>query len=54
MRSDFEQTVAHILPYCPVAKKKTLGAKRGAGEISSVDEGSNDAPHVASFGTKNG
>jgi hypothetical protein len=42
MRSNFEQTVTHILPCCPVAKKKTLGAKRGAGEISSVDVGAND------------
>jgi hypothetical protein len=53
MRSDFEQTVTHIQPYCPVAKKKTFGAKRGAGEISSVDAEVNDV-QVASFGTKNG
>jgi hypothetical protein len=53
MRSDFEQTVAHIIPYCPVAKKKTLGAKRGAGEISALDSDKNDS-NVSSFGTKSG
>ena len=27
MQNDFEACVAHIVPYCPVAKKKTAGAK---------------------------
>jgi hypothetical protein len=53
MRSDFEQTIAHIIPYCPVAKKNTLGAKRGAGEISALDSDKNDG-NVSSFGTKSG
>jgi hypothetical protein len=53
MRSDFEQTIAHIISYCPVAKKKTLGAKRGVGEISALDSDKNDG-NVSSFGTKSG
>jgi hypothetical protein len=53
MRSNFESMVAHILPYCPVAKKKTTGSKRGAGEISTVDGDKNDG-NVSSFGVKSG
>eukprot|EP00957_Ditylum_brightwellii_P176664 13455876-Ditylum_brightwellii.AAC.1 len=47
MRLDFEKAVAHLVPYCPVAKRKTaIGNKRGANDILdlSVD--------VASFGSK--
>lgn len=55
MRSNFESTIAHILPYCPVAKKRNSGSKRGPGEISEVTaeekfEGSN----ISSFGAKTG
>ena len=53
MRGDFEGMVAHILPYCPVAKKRTSGAKRGAAEISGVSF-SDDTADIASFGTKSG
>jgi hypothetical protein len=53
MRSDFEQTVAHILPYCPVAKKRIAGSKRGAGEISEVNAENNEG-NISSFGVKSG
>ena len=53
MRNDFEACVAHIVPYCPVAKKRTAGTKRGAAEISEVNADSEEA-EIASFGTKNG
>ena len=52
MRSNFEQTVAHILPYCPVAKKRVAGSKRGAGEISEVN--ADNEGNVSSFGAKSG
>jgi hypothetical protein len=48
MRLDFEKAVAHMLPYCPVAKKKTVGNKRGAADISEVNA------EVSSFGSKSG
>jgi hypothetical protein len=53
MRSSFEDTVAHILPYDPVAKKRNTGTKRGPGEISDVTGDNNDA-NVSSFGAKSG
>ena len=37
-RFDFERTAAHLIPYCPVAKKRaSSGNKRGAAQISAVD-----------------
>ena len=36
MRNNFEATVAHLLPYDPVAKKRSGGQKRGSTQISSV------------------
>ena len=36
MRNNFESTAAHILPYDPVAKKRSSGQKRGSAQISSV------------------
>eukprot|EP00957_Ditylum_brightwellii_P209609 15362449-Ditylum_brightwellii.AAC.1 len=49
MRLDFEKTVAHLLPYCPVAKRKTvIGNKQGATDISNV------SADVAAFGSKSG
>ena len=36
MRNNFEATAAHLLPYDPVAKKRSNGQKRGAAQISSV------------------
>jgi hypothetical protein len=53
MRNDFEACVAHLVPYCPVSKKRTAGTKRGAAEISEVHADADEA-EVASFGTKSG
>jgi hypothetical protein len=36
LRNNFESTVAHLLPYDPVMKKRTAGAKRHHGDISDV------------------
>ena len=36
MRNNFEATSAHLLPYDPVAKKRSSGQKRGSAQISSV------------------
>jgi hypothetical protein len=55
MRSDFEQMVAQILPYCPVAKKRTTGSKRGPGKISELDAAKSEGTgNVSSFGAKSG
>eukprot|EP00957_Ditylum_brightwellii_P153479 11680723-Ditylum_brightwellii.AAC.1 len=49
MRLDFEKAVTHLLPYCPVAKRKTaIGNKRGANDTSDV------SADVASFSYKSG
>eukprot|EP00957_Ditylum_brightwellii_P018121 1364681-Ditylum_brightwellii.AAC.1 len=49
MRLDFEMTVAHLLPYCLVAKRKTaIGIKQGADNILDV------SADVTSFGSKSG
>ena len=37
MRNNFEDAVAHLLPYDPVAKKRAAGTKRGNAYISTVD-----------------
>ena len=36
MRNNFEATAAHLLPYDPVAKKRSSGQKRGSAQTSSV------------------
>ena len=36
MRSNSEATVAHLLPYDPVTKKRSGGQKRGSAQISSL------------------
>ena len=36
MRNNFEATAAHLLPYDPVAKKRSGGQKRGSAQISSL------------------
>ena len=36
MRNNFEATAAHLLPYDPVAKKRSSGQTRGSAQISSV------------------
>jgi hypothetical protein len=51
MRNDFEACVAHIVPYCPVAKKRTAGTKQGAAEISEVNADVEEA-EISSFGTE--
>ena len=38
MRNNFEATAAHLLPYDPVAKKRSSGYKRGSTQISSLKE----------------
>jgi hypothetical protein len=40
-----------LWPYCPVAKKKAVGHKRGAGKISEVNA---DHADISSVGTKSG
>jgi hypothetical protein len=51
MRNNSKECIAHIVPYCPLAKKRTTGTKGGAAEILEVHADSEDA-EVASFGTK--
>eukprot|EP00957_Ditylum_brightwellii_P076990 5851589-Ditylum_brightwellii.AAC.1 len=49
MRLDFEKAVAHLLPYCLVAKRKTvIGNKQGANDILDV------SVNVAAFDSKSG
>ena len=36
MRNNFEATAAHLLPYDPVAKKRSSGQKKGSAQILSV------------------
>ena len=38
MRNNFEATAAHLLPYDPVAKKRSSGQKRGSAQISSDND----------------
>jgi hypothetical protein len=52
-RSDFEACATHLLPYDPVAKKRTTSNKRGAGEISDATAAFNRV-EISSFGTKEG
>jgi hypothetical protein len=48
-RNDFELAATHLLPYDPVAKKRTGTNKRGAGDISDTT-----GADVSSFGAKEG
>jgi hypothetical protein len=53
MRGDFETMVAHILPHCPVTKKRTAGSKRDHADISvTFTEG--ESANISSFGSKSG
>jgi hypothetical protein len=54
MRSNFEGTVVHILLYCPVAKKRITGSKRGPGKISDMTGEKTEGSNVSSFGVKSG
>ena len=50
MRSNLEATAAHLLPYHPVAKKRSRGQKRGSAQISSVMDPSPDTMKKPSIG----
>ena len=50
MRNNFEATAAHLLPYDPVAKKRSSGQKRGSAQISSVMDTSNATMRKPSIG----
>ena len=57
MRSDFEKAAAHLLPYDPVARKRTGGTKRPATNISDTRgiQGANaSAIKVSKATTKDG
>ena len=53
MRNNFESAVAHLLPSCPVARKRAVNPKRGAAEISAMNENEQSAD-ISAFGTKPG
>ena len=50
IRNNFEATAAHLLPYDPVAKKRSSGQKRNSTHISSVVETSNATTKKPSIG----
>ena len=50
MRNNFEATAAHLLPYGPVAKKRSSGQKRGSAQILSVMDTSNATMKKPSIG----
>ena len=50
MRNNFEATAAHLLPYDPVAKKRSSWQKRGSAQISSVMDTSNATMKKPSIG----
>ena len=50
MRNNFEATAAHLLPYDPVAKKRSNGYKRSSTQISSVMEISDATTKKPSIG----
>ena len=49
-RNNFEATAAHLLPYDPVAKKRSGGQKRGSTQISSVMDPSPTTTKKSSIG----
>jgi hypothetical protein len=53
MRDDFEASVAHIVPCCLLAKKRTVRTKQGDAEILEVNADAEEA-EVTSFWTKTG
>ena len=50
MRNNFKATAAHLLPYDPVAKKRSSRQKRGTAQISSVMDTSNATIKKPSIG----
>ena len=51
MMHNFEATAAHLLPYDPVAKKRSSGQKKGSAQISSVIDPSPTKTKIPSIGT---
>ena len=51
MGNNFEATAAHLLPYDPVAKKRSSGQKRGSAQMSSVMDPSPTKTKKPSIGT---
>ena len=47
-RKSFEACATHLFPYDPVAKRRSMGTKRGSAEISDI------TAEVSSFGAKHG
>ena len=52
MRNNFEATAAHLLPYGPVAKKRSSGQKSGSAQISSVMDPSSTTTKKPTIGKK--
>ena len=50
MTNNFEATTAHLLPYDPVAKKRSSGYKRSSTQISSLMEVSDATTRKPSIG----
>ena len=50
MRNNFEATAAPLLPYDPVAKKRSSGQKKGSAQISSVVDPSSATTKKPSIG----
>ena len=50
MRNNFEATTAHLLPYDPVAKKRSSGYKRNSTQISSLIDVSDATTKKPSIG----
>ena len=50
MRNNFEATTGHLLPYDPVAKKRSSGYKRSSTQISSLMEVSDATTKKPSIG----
>jgi len=47
LQNNFEETVTHLLPYDPVAKKRQASGKRGAAQISGLDTDRDGRPGSA-------
>ena len=50
MRNNFEASAVHLLPYYPVAKKRSSGYKRDSTQISSLIEASDANPRCQVLG----
>ena len=57
IRSEFERAAAHLLPYDPVARKRSAGTKQPAASISDTwgtDNANASATEVSGAATKDG